>query len=294
MTLTDALGSPLRLPATGDEACPEVGDAWVVSADGRDRGLVLIAARREMHVLAWPLTNPSDRAAAPAFPVEVPGLGTMVGWPDAEFGLSMAALDRRLGRAMDDRTMRRIHLAMAEGEPDSDLEWCQAVDGPETEAAFEAVCWQVWDIGDWAWPSSDSGIGVFDGALLQRHGLATDRLAGVWRVRPGRASALVRGMKAPNAAEIEAVLDLLQGEVEDAEGLLLPVADDEAQVLALPTFKHDVVTLMQQMGVTEQQARTFVWERSGQAARQVTHEASSDAAQARVRFALEQLLEETR
>lgn len=104
--LMDALGSPLRLPATGGEPRPGVGDAWVVSADGQDRGLVLVAATRQMHILAWPLTNPSGDAAAPAFTVDIPGLGSMVGWPDAEFGLSMAALDRRLGRVLDDRTTR--------------------------------------------------------------------------------------------------------------------------------------------------------------------------------------------
>ena len=113
MTLMDALGSPLRLPATGDGPRPGVGDAWVVSADGRDRGLVLIAATREMHVLAWPLTNPSGDAAVPAFTVAIPGMGSMVGWPDAEFGLSTAALDRRLGRALDDRTMREVQIGRA-------------------------------------------------------------------------------------------------------------------------------------------------------------------------------------
>ena len=65
-------------------------------------------------------------------------------------------------------------------------------------------------------------------------------------------------------------------------------------MIALPTYKHDVVTLMGQMGGTEQRARTSLWERSLQAARQVTHAEPSEAAQARVQFALKQLLEETR
>lgn len=291
--LMDALGSPLRLPATGDGPRPGVGDVWVVSADGQDRGLVLVAATREMHVLAWPLTNPSGDAAAPAFTVDIPGMGSMVGWPDAEFGLSMAALDRRLGRVLDDRTMREIRWAVTEGETDAEVSWCPSIESTEAEAGFEAVCWQAWDLGDWAWPSASPGVGVFSQELLEERGLDVEHLAEVWAVKPGRASALVRGVKVPTQEEVDAVLGLLPPGL-GPEDVLTPVADDGAQVIALPTYKHDVVTLMGQMGTTEQRARTSLWERSGQAARQVTHAEPSEAAQARVQFALEQLLEETR
>lgn len=289
----DALGSPLRLPATGDGPRPGVGDAWVVSADGRDRGLVLIAATREMHVLAWPLTNPSGDAAEPALTVAIPGMGSMVGWPDAEFGLSTAALDRRLGRALDDRTMREVRWAVTEGKTEVEVEWCPSIESPEADAVFEAVCWQAWDLGDWAWPSASPGIGVFSQEVLEEKGLDVEHLAEVWAVRPGRASALVRGVKVPTPGEVDAVLGLLPPGL-GPEDVLTPVADDGAQVIALPTYKRDVLTLMGQMGTTEQRARTSLWERSSQAARQSTHAEPSEAAQARVRFALEQLLEETR
>lgn len=289
----DALGSPLRLPATGDGPRPGVGDAWVVSADGRDRGLVLIAATREMHVLAWPLTNPSGDAAVPAFTVAIPGMGSMVGWPDAEFGLSTAALDRRLGRALDDRTMREVRWAVTEGKTEVEVEWCPSIESPEADAVFEAVCWQAWDLGDWAWPSASPGIGVFSQEVLEEKGLDVGHLAEVWAVRPGRASALVRGVKVPTPGEVDAVLGLLPPGL-GPEDVLTPVADDGARVIALPTYKRDVLTLMGQMGTTEQRARTSLWERSSQAARQSTHAEPSEAAQARVRFALEQLLEETR
>ena len=148
--LTDALGSPLRLPAEGSSLPPRVGDAWVVSTDGHDQGLVLIAATRPMHVLAWPVTNPSPDAAAPAFTVEVPELGPMVAWPDAEFGLSMAALDRRLGEVLDDRAMREARWAVAEDDLDADFAWCPQQESPASSAAFEAVCTQAWALGEWA------------------------------------------------------------------------------------------------------------------------------------------------
>lgn len=290
--LMDALGSPLRLPATGDDPRPDVGDAWVVSAGGQDRGIVLVAATRGMHVLAWPLTNPSGDATAPAFTVDIPSMGDMVGWPDAEFGLSMAALDRRLGRVLDDRTMREIRWAVTEGETEADVSWCPSTESPEAEAAFEAVCWQAWDLGDWAWPSASPGVGVFSQELLEENGLDVKHLVEVWAVKPGRASALVRGVKVPTQEEVDAVLGLLPG--LGPEDVLTAVADDGAQEIAMPTYKHDVVTLMGQMGTTEQRARTTLWERSGQAARQVQHAAPAEAAHARVQFALQQLLEETR
>lgn len=293
MTLTDALGSPLRLPAEGDDPRPGVGDAWVVSTDGHDRGLVLVAATREMHVLAWPLTNPSEDAAAPAFTLDTPGMGRMVAWPDAEFGLSMASLDRRLGRVLDDRIMREVRWAVTEGETEVEIAWCPTIESPEAEAAFEAVCWQAWDLGDWLWPSADAGIGVFDGELLRENDLDAERLAQVWAAKPGRTSALVRGTKVPTPEEIDAVLRLLPTPLE-AEDVLAPVADSDAQVIALPAFKHDVVMLMGQMGATEQQARTTLWERSSQAARQTTHAEPSETARARVQFALGQLLGETK
>lgn len=289
----DALGQPLRLPAEGDEPRPGVGDAWVVSTDGQDRALVLVAAVRDMHVLAWPVTNPSADAAAPAFTLDIPRTGTMVVWPDAEFGLSLAALDRRLGRVLDDRTMRGVRWAVTEGELDPKIDWCRSIESPEAEAAFEAVCWQAWDLGDWLWPTAATGMGVLSGQVLRKNALDTERLASVWDAKPGRVSALVRGTKVPTPQEVDAVLRLLPTALE-AEDVLIPVADDDAQVIVLPAFKHRVVELMDQTGATEQEARTSLWERSSQAARQITHAEPSEAARARVEFALGQLMEETR
>lgn len=291
MTLTDALGSPLRLPAEGGRARPKVGDAWVVSTDGQDRGLVLISATRPMHVLAWPVTNPSADAAAPAFTVEIPGVGPAAVWPDAEFGLSMAALDRRLDQVLDDRTVRQVRWAVTEDELDPDIAWCPQLEDTAADTAFEAVCAQAWVLGDWVWPSATTGIGVFDGDVLGRNDLDAERLAEVLPARPGRVSALIRGTRIPTQEEVDAVLTLLS--TLEAQDVLAPVADDDAQVIALPTFKLGLLELMAQTGRTEQQVRTAVWERSSQAARQVTHADPSEAAQARVDFALRQLLEET-
>jgi len=133
---------------------------------------------------------------------------------------------------------------------------------------------------------------VFDGDRLRANDVDAERLAEVLPARPGRVSALIRGTKVPSQEEVAAVLTLLPR--LEAQDVLAPVADDEAQVIALPAFKQDVLELMARTGETEQQARTAVWERSSQAARQVTHAERSEAARARVDFALRQLLEETR
>ena len=79
--LRDALGAPLTLPTEGEVGQPAVGDLWVVSADGQDRGVVMISAVRDLHVLAWPVTLPTSAAAAPAFLITVPDTGDFVTWP---------------------------------------------------------------------------------------------------------------------------------------------------------------------------------------------------------------------
>lgn len=150
--LRDALGAPLTLPTEGEVGQPAVGDLWVISADGQDRGVVMISAVRDLHVLAWPVTLPTSAAAAPAFLITVPDTGDFVAWPDAEFGLALAALDRRLAHVLDDRTTRTIRWAVTEDEPVDSVSTCPAVDTPEAVAAFEAVCSQAWALGDWAWP----------------------------------------------------------------------------------------------------------------------------------------------
>lgn len=152
--LQDALGAPLTLPTEGEVGQPAVGDLWVVSADGQDRGVVMISAVRDLHVLAWPVTLPTSAAAAPSFLITVPDMGDFVAWPDAEFGLALAALDRRLAHVLDDRTIRTIRWAVTEDEPVDDVSTCPAVNTAEAVAAFEAVCSQAWALGDWAWPDS--------------------------------------------------------------------------------------------------------------------------------------------
>jgi hypothetical protein len=200
--LRDALGAPLTLPTEGEVGQPAVGDLWVVSADGQDRGVVMISAVRDLHVLAWPVTLPTSAAAAPAFLITVPDTGDFVAWPDAEFGLALAALDRRLAHVLDDRTTRTIRWAVTEDEPVDSVSTCPAVDTPEAVAAFEAVCSQAWALGDWAWPDNTIGEAALSQDALSDAGVEIAQLAQALGVKPGRASALARGVKVPTPEEV--------------------------------------------------------------------------------------------
>lgn len=181
--LRDALGAPLTLPTEGEVGQPAVGDLWVVSADGQDRGVVMISAVRDLHVLAWPVTLPTSAAAAPAFLITVPDTGDFVAWPDAEFGLALAALDRRLAHVLDDRTTRTIRWAVTEDEPVDSVSTCPAVDTPEAVAAFEAVCSQAWALGDWAWPDNTIGEAALSQDALSDAGVEIAQLAQALGVR---------------------------------------------------------------------------------------------------------------
>ena len=288
--LRDALGAPLTLPTEGEVGQPAVGDLWVVSADGQDRGVVMISAVRDLHVLAWPVTLPTSAAAAPAFLITVPDTGDFVAWPDAEFGLALAALDRRLAHVLDDRTTRTIRWAVTEDEPVDSVSTCPAVDTPEAVAAFEAVCSQAWALGDWAWPDNTIGEAALSQDALSDAGVEIAQLAQALGVKPGRASALARGVKVPTPEEVATILSLFPAGTV-AGDILEPVDGADAVLLSLPEYKSRVRRLSAERTVPERRARTMVWEQAcSRAARQVAHTAPMEAARARVDYALEELM----
>lgn len=290
---SDALGAPFDLPSGEPAGSAQVGDVWVLNVNGQDTGIVMISAVRPTHVLAWPVTNLSSDAAAPAFPFTLPTGEALVAWPDAEFGLSMAALDRRLAATLtDDRRLRAIRWSMSSNDGIEGHEMCPAIESEGADAAFEVVCASAWTMGDWSWPNSAVGVGVLSDEALDSAQVRPADLGPHLGVKPARASALARGEKVPTPEEVARVTDLFPEGTTSADILRCPRGED-AEVLSLPEFKARVRDLAAVKGLTEAEARSRAWEAAGsRAARQSLHGDPLEAARARVNFAIDSLLED--
>lgn len=290
MTLRDALNQPLPLPAVGGVEAPETGELWAVSAEGEDRGAVLIAAVRHGYVLAWPVTMPNPAASAPAFLVDAPHIGTLVVWPEAEFGLAESALDRRLSRALDSRAVRAVRAALTDPDIVPGVAFCPAADSDEALEALGEVCSQAWALGEWGWPAPGVGQGVLDSRVLGDAGIGPRDLARALRLAPGAAAALATGRALPTDDQIAEILPLLPAET-GPEDLLAPVAGDEADVLSRPSYKREIAAAMAKTGKSEGPTRSVIWEAAtSRAARQSAYADPLEAAKARVDEALADLL----
>lgn len=293
MNLQDALGVPFDLPIGRPAVMPLVGDVWSLAVGRQVMGVVMVAALRPTHVLAWPVTNPSDDAAAPAFPFSLPSGDGLVAWPDAEFGLSMATLYRRLAPVvLDDRRLRAIRWSMSSGEDVPGHQPCPSLESKMADAAFEAVCASAWKMGEWSWPNSRVGVGVFSQETLKDAEVRPADFARHLEVSPLRASALFRGCKVPSCDEVARVLELFPEGTTSADILRAP-RGDEVEVLSSPEFKSKVLRLVDTKGAPEEEVRSTAWEKAySQAARQSPQGGRLEAARARVAFALESLSED--
>ncbi len=293
VTIPDALGKPFQLPGGERADIPQVGDVWVLSVDGHDTGVVLVGAVRPAHVLAWPITNPSRFAGAPSFPIALPTGEPLIAWPDAEFGLSMAALDRRIAaNLVDDRKLRAIRWSLSSSDDLDGHEMCPVIESQGADAAFEAVCACAWAMGNWSWPNNATGVGVFSDEALNSARVRPADLGHLLGVKPVRASALARGEKVPSPEEIAGVVALFPEGTTNGDILRGP-RGQEAEVLSRPEFKASVGDIAATKGLTEGEARSLVWEAAySRAARQSMDGDPLEAAKARVHFAIDGLLED--
>lgn len=293
LSLQDALGVPFDLPSGEPAGTPQVGDVWTLAVGGQITGVVMVAAVRPTHVLAWPVTNPSEDAAAPAFPFTLPSGEELVAWPDAEFGLAMATLYRRLAPlVLDDRRLRAIRWSMSSDEDVLGHQPCPSLASERADAAFEAVCASAWRMGEWSWPNSRIGVGVLVPEALEDAQVRPGDLGRHLGAKPVRASALARGEKVPTRDEVARVIELFPEGTTSADILRAPFGDD-AEVLSLPEFKGEVLRLVEAKGTPEDEARSLIWEAAcSRAARQSIQGDRLGAARARVGFAIEGLLED--
>lgn len=286
-TILDALGGRYRVPAVGGTSLPRPGDVWVVTIDGRDIASVLTVAVRETYVLAWPVTAVNDQVFWPAFPANV-GAETLLVWPHCEFGMATAALGRKIAAPLEERTVRDIRWALAEREPMPVPAQPPRPDGGPT-GALVAVCDQTWAVGDWSWPSAAAGEGVFNTEALEDAGIDARRLGQILSIQPGRASRLATGEEVPGSEEVSAALAYFPQDTT-ADDVLAADSGPDVDALVQPRFKKQVTSLAELRELSETATRTLVLRTARRAARQTPGLNPQEAAEARVRHALSDLL----
>ncbi len=279
----------MPIPEEGQAQTPRVGDVWVLSSDGRDVGVVVVSAVRDTHVLAWPVTNESRVASFPAFKFGVEEDATFVAWPEAEFGLVNAGLDRRIGRALTADQTKAVFRSMHSGRVAEGVDYCEEKTDSEANLALGAVCAEAWRLGDLALLSAGGGV-VLDSAVLEENGVDSERLEGVVSVEPAIASRLWAGEAVPTDQQLAKILTLFpQG--TSSEDVLVPMSGDEARVVSSPEFKSAIKELAASNGVAESRVRMQLWEDSLSIAARDSDKGSLQAGRRRVRIALAGLQE---
>ena len=287
MTVTDALGHTLPVPAMGSMSDPQVGDAWVVTINGADKACVLVAGVRETFVTAWPITAEDGAAAWPAFPIEIQGMPRVAVWPQAQFTIAMSALGRRVAQPLGASVIRDIGVAVAE-QHELPVAAYPSVETHEALDALDAVCLVGWSVGAWEWPSRSNG--VLDQDALRAHSVDARALRAILHASPGEASRLYSGERVPTDAQMNALLGALPPGTP-REAVLRKPTGLEADLLMHPRFKERVERVRQLLSTTEGKARSAIWEHAiATAARQATHVDPRLAAQERVDDAINRLL----
>ena len=229
--IRDQLGLEIAVPSDGSTAPPRVGDVWLVGHDGIDTGVVLVAAVRESHVMAWPVLGDAQDATAPAFRVTIPEAGRVTVWPEAEFGLTMASLSRKIAESHDDRTLNTIrwHVRGQDEMPDV-VDACPPRSArPEMLDVLSAACDAAWVIGDWAWPSSSVGRALLNEDLLKRYGVSTRDVADRLQVERWVAGDLVAGEAIPTTDQVAVLREMLPDDL-DEDDLVTPITGEDANV----------------------------------------------------------------
>ena len=268
---------------------PQVGDLWVVSWDGTDLGLVLIAAVRPDHVLIWPVTDPSITPSAPCFRIAADWLtAELFAWPEAEAGMSKAVLDRRLGPVLSDRTMLAIRIGMADGELPGSVSFAEQRDDELADITLDDVCRAANALCDIEWTTPAPGASPVDVTWAKDHNL-TLVLGEFVKGPPAVIRDIMAGMRVLPADVIDAVI--ARFDVSWTE-FLAPIAGDEAVALNAPVRKHVILDISSRLNVSEAEARRAVWQKSLRAARQQSGTTAERAA-SRVDQALDDLLAES-
>ena len=285
-TILDALGAPLHLPEQGTTSTPRIGDLWEIAWDGKPLAIVLIAGLRDTYVMAWPITAPTGRETFPCFTLITEPLGNLVVWPDAEFGLTRAALRRCIiPDALPDKDIR-MTLGALEGINEPPHEFCDGPESDDADADLLAVCSQAWTLGDIDWPTL-SNAGVIRSETWDAAGLTPRDIGRLLGSTPARAADLYAGEVAPTEQEIARL------EAAAPSGIEYDLPDGvEVVALMHPKFKQRIEELAARQESAESKARDGLLPMSRVAARQSSEHDALEAAMHRVDAALNAALDD--
>jgi hypothetical protein len=278
------------LPRDGALPTPAPGQVWTVTVNGENKGAVLIASVRGIVVTAWPVT-PLRAAVAPAFIVRLESFNSeaLVVWPEAEFGLTRAALGCSLGAPLTAEQVEGVARAAAAGiDLPSGVEMCSIVETEEALDALDQACLYAWDLGAWVWPSAEQGAGVLDEEILSASGVDAERLGRDLSLRCGTARRMFEGNLVPTLDQLRILVD--QG--VDVDSVLRPPSGSEAEALTDPRHKAKVTKLAAVRNVDESTVRSMIWGQVvGKAARQTVGRDPIREAHEKIDAALQKLLE---
>lgn len=292
-TIVDALGTGIELPAVGTIADPKPGELWVVRNDGEDMAIVLIVATSASRALVWPVTARRDWDSYPAIHFDGPGVEQqLTGWPMAEFGMSISALGRCVAAPFDANKIVHIRI-LVENAFDSErferyaLNFALDQESDEFLDGIDAVCRQAWSIADLEWPAQQPGVSAFDKEALEQHGIDAALIAQELPVNPHRASQLLQGQLIPTTEDLEILARAAS--ISNISSLLMEPRGQMVNETVRPVYKQDIEAVAGRRSITEDAARSLVFNESQVAARQSSRN-GEDAISARVRDAITRLL----
>lgn len=273
MTVIDAFGKPLEIPSTGVFSTPAVGDIFVVTTEGIDRGLVLVSATFDTpYVLAWVTTTQVEEATFPAFRIsDLEAEFDLTVWPETEFGLSLSALGRRIGSVFDSGTIHIIRQAAEDESLDPHVDFHQKNDSEESLWYLSKVVDTAWILGEWKWPTTDPGSLLLVPDFQEKVEQSPEAIGDYLGIPASRVVGILQGKILPNASEWTLLLELSSEPGEnDLQSISVPIdASDDARTsaplfaeLSNPRFKEDVHNVMQKLNMSENDARTAIWQES--------------------------------
>lgn len=231
------------------------GDLWVLSWDGEDVGLAVIAAAKYGFVLAWPVTLPGEVSFAPGLVVEDSPLGVPVTlWPTRETGLGNHLLDRSLGQLLPPDRILPLSFAIDDGD-DPGLPFAL---GSATDAATnraDRLMVEHWTELCFNTGGAEAGA-YLDSEKVQEAG-GNSRIVGeVLGLSLPELRSLMTGVVPVTAEQLAAVAERLGVDGESLVGDD-PLADVVIDI-ASPRYKQDIVARTEETGLAEADIRRLV------------------------------------
>jgi hypothetical protein len=231
------------------------GDLWILSWDGEDVGVAVIAAAKPGFVLAWPVTLPGEVSFAPGLVVEDAPLGVPVTmWPTRETGIGNHLLDRSLGRLLPPDRIPPISFALDDGD-DPGLAFAAGSARDPENTDSDRLMVDHWT--ELCFNSGGAEEGQFLDASKVREAGGSSRIVGeVLGLALPELRSLMDGVEPVSDEQLAAVAKRL-----GVEGDSLVGADPLADVvidIAWPRFKHDIVARAEETGIGEAHIRRLV------------------------------------